>query len=193
MRKIEGLPSIRIAVSQFPIVEDVLANEAYIIRHMELTYRRGASVIHFPETALSGYDTPVASLDWPQIDGSVKRVQSCAARYRMHVVFGVHQKNPQSHKPFNATIVFSDSGTCLGSYQKVNLYGRESERFEHGSGLLVVDINDICCGFLICFDSCFPHLFDEYRDKGVRLLFLSYYNAGSSHQRNSLHELMEDV
>lgn len=44
---------------------------------------------------------------------------------------------------------------------------------------------------LICFDSCFPSLFQHYRDNEVKVLFLSYYNAKNKEGRNDLDELMK--
>lgn len=43
---------------------------------------------------------------------------------------------------------------------------------------------------MICFDSCFPELFHRYRQEGVKILFLSYYNAKSTHEKNDLDTMM---
>lgn len=56
---------------------------------------------------------------------------------------------------------------------------------------MVKEIKGIKCGFLICYDSCFPELFQYYRDQGVKILFLSFYNAKSSKGRNSLDDLVD--
>ncbi len=184
-------PTLRIAVSQFPVSDDVGRNEAFIGRHMRVASARGAAIVHFPETALSGYDASGNDLDWIQIDKSLERIRRLAGRLRVHVVVGVHQRDSLDGNPFNATNVYSDSGDHLGSYSKRNLYKDEEERFTAGSQPLVLQMNRVRCGFLICFDSWFPELFTEYRDTDVELLFLSYHNAGSRSPRNSLDDLME--
>ncbi len=60
-----------------------------------------------------------------------------------------------------------------------------------GSRLVTRTIRGVLCGFLLCYDSCFPRLFEAYRDRGVKLLFLSMYNARNPGGRNSLDALME--
>lgn len=185
-----SMHQLRIAVSQFPVSDDLLANEAYIVRHMESAQRKGASVVHFPETALSGYETRIGDLDWPRVDESLQRIRLLADRLDVCVILGVHEQGPRDRKPFNSTKVFSSSGEILGTYRKTNIYNQESERFAPGAGLLVLDIDHVRCGFLICYDSCFPDLFRKYEAAGVQLLFLSYHNAGSMNPRNSLNGLM---
>ena len=46
------------------------------------------------------------------------------------------------------------------------------------------------CGFLICYDSCFPELYHVYRERGARLLFHSYYNAKNVGLATSLDTLI---
>jgi predicted amidohydrolase len=78
-----------------------------------------------------------------------------------------------------------------GRYYKQKLYGAEKDRFTPGSGFLVKEIQEVKCGFLICYDSCFPELFTYYRKQGVKVLFLSYYNANSTHEKNDMNTLMQ--
>lgn len=186
-----NMNKLRIAVSQFPVSEDIRKNEMHIRKHIILAAQRKADIIHFPETALSGYETDINFLDWAFLEESLNRIKELAKRHNIHVILGAHQKHPQTGKCLNSVYLISKSGEIAGSYSKIKLYKTETERFVCGSGFLTEEINGIRCGFLICYDSCFPELFQHYRDQGVKILFLSYCNANSNKGRNSLDDLME--
>ncbi len=181
---------LRIAVSQFPVSVDIRKNEIYIRKHIISAAEKKADVIHFPETALSGYETDIKFLDWAFLEESLNRIRELAKHHNIYVILGAHQKHPQADKCLNSVYLISKSGQILGSYSKSKLYKTENDRFISGSDFLTGEINGIRCGFLICYDSCFPELFQHYRDQGVKILFLSYYNANNK-GRNSLDDLME--
>jgi predicted amidohydrolase len=73
--------------------------------------------------------------------------------------------------------VISDAGRIVGTYNKQKLYGKEAHSYTSGKDFLVISIKGMKCGFLICYDSCFPVLYDTYRKKGVQLIFHSCYNV----------------
>ena len=93
-------------------------------------------------------------------------------------------------KPRNCILVISDDGSIAGTYDKRKLYKTEESLYSAGGQPLVVTIRGMRCGFLICYDSCFPELYEAYRHCGTRLLFHSYYNARNDGPSNSLDELM---
>lgn len=182
---------LRIAVSQFPVSKNIRKNEMYLKKHIIYAAQKRADIVHFPETALSGYETDIIVLNWALLDESLNRIKSLAKKYKIYIILGAHQKQPQIKKYLNSVYLISNTGQILGSYSKTHLYKNENERFISRSNFLVKEISGIKCGFLICYDSCFPKLFQYYRRQGVKILFLSYYNANSSKEKNSLDDLME--
>ncbi len=60
--------NLKIAISQFPVSSDIHQNMNYITRHIVSASRSQADVIHFPELALSGYETEIDQLDWELVD-----------------------------------------------------------------------------------------------------------------------------
>ena len=62
--------------------------------------------------------------------------------------------------------------------------------YSEGLDSVELSINSIKCGFLICYDSCFPSFYESYRESGVQVLFHSYYNARNDGARTSLDDLM---
>lgn len=182
---------IKIAVSQFPVSENIRKNETYIIKHIIIASNQSADIIHFPETSLSGYEMKDNVLNWSILEKSLGRIKDLAKKYKINIVLGSQQKREQKIKPYNCTYLISKSSQIIGTYFKINLYKNEKERFSSKNNFLVKEINGIKCGFLICYDSCFPKLFENYRKQNVKVLFLSYYNAKSSRSKNSLDDLME--
>lgn len=182
--------SLRIAVSQFPVRNDIAANTRSMLAHIARAGREGADVVHFPETSLSGYMMEETPENWRLLTLANEEVADAAKRAHIHVVYGTYHRDILAAKPYNSTYVLSHEGALVGRYDKINLYGAEAERFSSGRELLVLDIEGVKCGFLICYDSSFPELFIEYRRLGVELLFLSYYNAGSRKGKNDMDRLM---
>ncbi len=182
--------NLKIALSQFPVSGDIRQNMNYITRHLASASRGQADVIHFPELALSGNDTEVDQLDWDLIDQSVSALRSLAKAHGISIVMGLHQRNPGHPLPFNASCLITSEGEIAGTYYKTNLYKNEKERFSAKENFLLYDLGGVRCGFLICYDSHFPALFEKYREMGAVLLFLSYYNARSSRPKNSLDGVM---
>ena len=181
---------LRIAISQFPVTENVEQNERYIIRHIGLAKRDSADVIQFPETALTGYETPTDNLNWSQVEKSLDKIRKASQEVSMYVVLGSHYRSTKE-KPHNCLYVISSKGLITGKYCKNYLYKKERDRFHAARGILVTNIKGVSCGFAICYDSCFPRLFETYMEKGIKVLFLSYYNAGSRRGKNSLDTLMK--
>ena len=53
---------------------------------------------------------------------------------------------------------------------------REAQGIMGGSATLFT-LKGVTCGLMICYDSCFPEMYNRYRHAGVAITFHSYYNA----------------
>ena len=149
-----------------------------------------ADVIHFPELSLSGYETEIKQIDWSLLDQSIEELKHLAKTLKINIVLGKHEQSSNKLKPFNTTLLITDQGKIAGKYIKSSLYSKESKRFSSKPNTFTSEINGVKCGFLICYDSNFQYLFQNYKDEGVKVLFLSYYNANSSKSKNNMDELM---
>lgn len=140
-----------------------------------------AHVAHFPETALSGYgrsDFTASSTDnWQKLENQTKEVTNLAGKLGLWVVMGSCRRVAEEEKPANCVRVISDKGRIVGTYDKQQLTQSESDWYSPGNGFLIVAINGVKCGFLICYELCFPDLFEEYRRKDVQLIFHSCHNV----------------
>ncbi len=184
---------LRFAVCQFPISGDMEANLQYILRYMRCASEARADIAHFPEVALPGYarlDFPsFSNFNWEALGVYTERIKKEARRLKIWVVMGSCRQIKNS-KPKNCLYVISRSGDVVATYDKRKLYGKETQSYSGGNSPLIFSIDGIKCGFLICYDSCFPSLYESYRKKGVQLLFHSYYNAKNEGAGNSLDDLI---
>jgi predicted amidohydrolase len=182
--------NLKIATSQFAVTTNIKKNLGQIIKYTESAARNKCEIIHFPELALSGYETDIGTLNWELLQISVEKLQEIAKLNNINLVIGIHHKNDNGLKPYNATYLITSDGKVGGKYFKMKLYREEKDRFSTTENYFTYDIKQIKCGFLVCYDSSFPELFLKYRERGVKILFLSYYNAKSSEPKNSMDELM---
>lgn len=175
--------TLRIASCQFPVSGNIASNAKFIRRFMKAAAESAAHVVHFPETALSGYgraDFTSSSADnWQQLEEQTKEIVKLAGRLGLWVVLGSCRRVVGVDKPANCLHVIANTGRIVGTYDKQQLAPKEPDWYIPGAGLLVVTINGMKCGFLICYEACFPNLFAAYRKRGVQLIFHSCHNVSS--------------
>jgi predicted amidohydrolase len=184
--------SLRIAASQFPVSGNIARNARYIESQMHEAATQGVQVIQFPETSLSGYGPKhfesFNNYEWNILDNHKRKICDLASSLNLWVVLGsTRQAEPEL--PRNCVQVISNTGVIVGTYDKQRLYSSEKEYYSLGTEPLVIEINGFRCGFLICYDNCYPELYDVYRNREVGLLFHSFHNAGNRHV-TSIKDLM---
>jgi predicted amidohydrolase len=172
---------LRLAICQFPVSFNIPGNAKFIRRFMKEAAAAGAHVIHFPETALSGYGrpdfTPFDTANRECLESETREIAELAGKLGLWVVLGSCRKLADGAKPANCLHVISAAGQIVGTYDKQKLTPAESVWYAPGNALLTITINGLKCGFLVCYELCFPALFESYREKGVQLIFHSCYNV----------------
>ncbi len=185
-------PSLRIAASQFPVSGSIPRNARYIQAQMKEAAIKGVQVIQFPETALSGYGPAhfksLENYQWDILDHHTREICELASTLNLWVVLG-STRQVDRELPRNCVHVISNTGVIVGSYDKQRLYRGEKKYYSPGNEPLVIEINGFKCGFLICYENCYPALYDVYRNMEVGLLFHSFYNAGNV-KATSIKDLM---
>jgi len=83
----------------------------------------------------------------------------------------------EKEKPTNCQYIISDKGEIVDRYDKSMLTGGDMEAYTPGNHLVTIELKGLKCGFLICYDICYPEMYNVYRHKGVKLMFHSFYNA----------------
>lgn len=184
---------LRIAATQYPVSCDMGRNYRYIKRLIEKASKNDVEVIHFPETALPGYlsfpNGDPSAFNWRTLNSLTKEICRLALSNKMWIILGSIRK-VKGQLPRNCICVISDSGKIIGYYDKQRIYKAEKEYYSPGKSPLVIKIKGYKCGFLICYDDCFPELYTTYRKMGVCLIFHSIYNAGSKKGPTSIKDLI---
>lgn len=184
------MKNLRVATCQFAVEADLRHNRRAVLRQMEEAANAGADVVHFSETALSGYagvDIPgTDSLDWDELAAATRDVQAAARRLRLWVLLGSTHRLDAA-KPHNSVYVIDAHGDIVERYDKRFCTGLGSPRptmdlrhYSPGDHFTTFRVKGVTCGVLICYDYRFPELFREYRKRDVAVLFHSFHNARSS-------------
>lgn len=180
---------LRVGTCQFPVSADVTANGEWIRRQMNEARAQGADIVHFPETALSGYGgsdhTTLAGFPWDQQRAELEKILALARSLRVWVVLGAAHALSGENKPHNSLYVIDPTGRIVDRYDKRFCTTGDLKFYSPGDHFVTFEVNGVRCGLLICYDIRFPELYREYAKRNVQLMFHSFYNARQ--QEGSIH------
>lgn len=128
-----------------------------------------ADLVVFPELFLSGYTTSrpeelALDLDGPEVEAIVR----LARENPTAVVFGAPER--VSGEIANSAICVDRYGNLGCSYRKTHLFGSEQDAFTAGDELLVVDLDGVKAGLMICFDVEFAEVARSLAKAGANFL-----------------------
>lgn len=174
------MSSLKVAVSQMTITASCRDNSKVIQEQMRKAAEQGCTLIQFPEGALSGYIGEQidrwSDVDWIALEDELEAVKKAAKHLNLWVVVGGAYRLPAPEWPHNSLYVISNEGEVVARYDKRILSFTEQRNwFSAGSKQLVVTVNGIKLGFMLCIELQFPELFAAYRQKGVDAVLLSAY------------------
>ena len=174
---------LKVAACQFPVSSDIGRNAGSILRFMRAAALESADVVLFPEAALCGYagvDRPsVEGIDWGILNRETDAIRRLAEELQLWVILGSCYERDDGSPPTNCLFAIAEDGEIRARYDKRMLYGKEVSRFSPGAAGTALNIRGYWIGLLICYDSCFPELYESYRTQGVSILFHAYHNARS--------------
>jgi nitrilase len=193
----------RVAAIQMVSGHDIDQNLAEARRLLEEAARQGARVAVLPENfaILSTRQMLELGQKERESDGPVQAfLAEQAARLGLWIVGG---SLPIGSRPDGTEIpervrascvVFDDQGKQVARYDKIHLFDamvedaqgqyRESDTFEPGEDLVVVDTPVGRLGLAICYDLRFPELFRKLREQGAEWITLPSaftWNTGDAH------------
>lgn len=167
------------------------ANQAAILKGLDVADISDASIILFPELSIPGYLSQDLIYNDAYVDRNLEileniREYTLGLREDLYVVLGYIDRNPSQGKPFLNCAAVLKAGSIVANYAKQLLpfydVFDELRYFEPGADLAILDINGIKTGIVICEDLWNDKQSDDYnyetnpmqlyRDQGVEL-FLS--------------------
>lgn len=165
---------MKIAVVQMDVkISDKERNLAVVLDRLGEAERAGASLVIFPECALSGYCFTSREEAWPvaeTIPGvSTEKVAAAARSFGCTVVLGMLER--EGEQVYNAAAVITPDG-ILGSYRKIHLLCLGIDRYDSpgNKSFAVFDTPGAKLGINICFDCSFPESGRVLKLQGAQIL-----------------------
>src|SRR5215210_7752191 len=128
-----------------------------------------ADLIVFPELFLSGYTASKPEELALDLAGSeMAAIARLARENSTAVILGVPERAPAGIA--NSAVCVDRYGDIAGSYRKTHLFGSERHAYVAGNELLIVDLDGVRAGIMICFDVEFPEVARALVKTGANLL-----------------------
>ena len=177
------MAKLRVASCQFPVTGDVSANAKYIRRYLKRAADAGADLLHTSEACLSGYagcDFPsFKGYDWDLLRAETAALRDAARDLGLWLVLGSSHFLDRKTPPTNCLYLVDPRGRIADRYDKCMCTTGDQKHYSAGKRLAVRTIGGIRVGLAICYDVCYPQIYAAYRERGVKLMLHSFYNARS--------------
>ncbi len=184
----------KIAAIQMASGPQIKANLMEATRLIREAAKKGAQMIVLPEcfALMAMHESENIDLAEEQGDGYIQNIiKQCAIDNKVWIVAGsVPLKSDDSEKASAASLMFNDKGEIVARYNKIHLFDvdiegdtdgnkqskgehyRESDTFEAGKEIVVVDTPFGKIGMSICYDLRFPMLYHEMVKQGAEIFLV---------------------
>lgn len=118
-----------------------------------------------------------AGYNWHLLRGETARLRSLASDLGLWLILGSAHFLDKKTKPTNCLYIIDPRGTIVDRYDKCMCTVSDQKAYSAGNRLVSRTIRGVKVGFAICYDICYPQIYAAYREKGVKLMLHSFYNA----------------
>jgi predicted amidohydrolase len=141
------------------------------LHHIKAASDCGSRVVLFPEANLTGYYFPfVSRLDPGEVADALEQTCAAAREESIWVIAGTLRKTKDRF--LNLAHVINPRGEIVHEYAKVNLAGRDEQRYcRGGNKLSLFNLDGILCTLVICRDGRHPELYRLPAMAGAQILF----------------------
>ena len=131
----------------------------------------GSRVVLFPEANLTSYYFPfVTKLDQAAVLEALERTCAAAREKDVWVIAGTIQNTKDRF--LNLAHVINPKGDIVHEYAKVNMAGRDEQKYcRGGDKLSLFEIDGVPCTLVICRDGRHPELYRIPAMAGAQILF----------------------
>lgn len=174
---------LRAGLAAFPVSGTIARNLRHIERLTRQAAGRKARLIVFPEGAVSGYFGEHFfrgdEVDAKELDRANRRLGELARENQLYLAAGTLFCDAKKGRYYNALTVWGPDGRRKATYIKRHRTGRDCRFYEPGRAPVLVTVDGIRVGLLICFDVRFPLWAHEYARRGAEVL-VYVFNACDS-------------
>jgi len=175
-----------IASIQLTSGPNIQANLLEVSKYLEEISKGKSRLVVLPENFAFMPEDDISFVTNAEVEGSgpiQEFIAENAAKYKIWIIAGtipLKTKNP--NKVTSSSLVFDDKGQIVARYDKIHLFDvqlpnsdesyNESEVFEHGKNLKVIETPVGIIGLAICYDLRFPELFRLLHSSDVEIIVL---------------------
>lgn len=133
----------------------------------------GADLVVFPEMCDTGYEMDAIARKAGAAEGEARaRLAAAAGAAKVNVVAGLSLR--EGGDIYNTAVAFDRSGAVAGEYRKIHLFTGEPQPEDRvmraGDRRVVVPLDGVPVGLMICYDLRFPELARSLMLDGAHLL-----------------------
>jgi predicted amidohydrolase len=170
----------KIAAAQSRISPDIRENGREIRSLMREARAEGATMVHFPESAMSGCSKAQIKswqgFEWDLLVDELRSTADLARELGLWVVVGSCHRLTPPHRPHNSMYVISDRGEVVTRYDKQFCSHTEIANWHTpGRGCRVFEAGGWRFGCVLCIEIHFPELFQKYAELDVDCILFSAY------------------
>jgi predicted amidohydrolase len=146
-------------------------NLAIMQRKAHSAAEQGAELIIFPELFLTGYNIGSAAheLAEPADGPSSRKAAEIAGSAGIAMLYGYSERCEAD--VYNSALLIDRKGRARAGYRKAHLFGSyEKTYFKPGDRLLIVELDGLNIGILICYDVEFPEAVRTLVNAGADLI-----------------------
>lgn len=132
---------------------------------------KGADLIIFPELFLTGYNIGQMVHDLAErADGpSCQKAAEIAKKANISLLYGYPEQSDA--QVYNSALLIDRNGNTRANYRKTHLFGSfEKKYFKPGDALIMVELEGVNIGILICYDVEFPEAVRALTRAGADLI-----------------------
>ncbi|GAB6097855.1 carbon-nitrogen hydrolase family protein [Desulfatiferula olefinivorans] len=179
------MKNLRVALSVFSAsLGQTRANLDRMAEQIAEAASSGASLICFPELALTGYcsDERILSLALDADDDALASLQDMADKTPITILAGLAERDPAGRVYASHFVFIPDKP--LGKYRKLHLAPPEKAVFTAGDQIPVFDLPGFRFGIQLCYDAHFPFLSTRMAEMGADAIFIPHASPrGSSEDK----------
>ena len=169
--KLNMTKTLRVSCVQVHWAKSLEFNLERTLHYIRAASQCGSRVVLFPEANLTSYYFPfVLTLDPASILRAMDKICAAARRYGIWTIVGAIQKTADGF--LNLAHIISPKGVVVHEYAKVQMAGRDEQKYcRGGNKLSLFEIDGVLCTLVICRDGRHPELYRIPAMAGAQVLF----------------------